>query len=103
LISLHLLDGAQMSEALMQKVMQQVWKIMQVRKWWDMEDSTSNSTEQGSVLIIIRKEDMVAIISGKHVTAIFSSKVDTIYSRDQPVTNLSSKQVVIIISNTIHY
>ena len=92
-----------MSKALMQKVMQQVWKIMQVRKWWNMEDSTSNSTEQGSVLIIIRKEDMVAIISGKHVTAIFSSKVDTIYSRDQPVTNLSSKQVVIIISNAIHY
>ena len=68
-----------------------------------MEDSTINNTRQGSALITIRKEDMVAIISGKHVTAIFSSKVDTIYSRDQPVTNLSSKQVVIIISNTIHY
>ena len=87
----------------MQKVMQQVWKIMQVRKWWDMEDSTSNSTEQGSVLIIIRKEDMVAIISEKHVTAIFSSKEVTIYSHDQPVTNLSSKQVVVIVSNAIHY
>ena len=87
----------------MQEVMQQVWKIMQVRKWWDIEHSTRNSTEQDSVIIIIRKEDMVAIISGKRVTAIFSSKVDTIYSRDQPVTNLSSKQVVIIISNTIHY
>ena len=86
----------------MQKVMQQVWKNMQVRKRGDMEDSTSNSTEQGSVRIIIRREDRVAIISRKHVTAISSSKVDTIYSRDQPVTKLSSKQVMFIISNTIH-
>ena len=68
-----------------------------------MEDSTINNTRQGSALITIRKEDMVAIISRKCVTAIFSSRVDTIYSRDQPVTNLSSKQVVIIISDATHY
>ena len=87
----------------MQKVMQQVWKIMQVRKWWDMEDSTRNSTEQGSVLIIIRKEDMVAIISWKHITAIFTSKKVTVCSHDQLVTNLSCNQVVVIVSNAIHY
>ena len=87
----------------MQKLMQQVWKIIQVRKWWDMEDDTSWSTEQGSVFIITRGEDMVAFISRKHVTAVVSSKVNTIYSRDQPVTNLGSKQVVIIIGNTTHY
>ena len=46
---------------------------------------------------------MVAFISRKRVTAIFSSKVNTIHFRDQPVTNLSSKQVVVVIGNTIHY
>jgi hypothetical protein len=71
---------------------------MQVRIWWDMEDSTINNTRQGSALITIRKEDMVAIISRKHVTAIFSSKEVTVFSHDQQVTNLSSKQVVVIVN-----
>ena len=39
--------------------MHQVWKIMRVRKCWDIEDSTGNSNQQGSVLIIIKKEDMI--------------------------------------------
>ena len=46
---------------------------------------------------------MVANISREHVTATLSSTMDTIHSRYQPVTNLSSKQVMIVISNTIHY
>ena len=46
---------------------------------------------------------MVAFISRKSVTAIFCSEVYTIYSRDQPVINLGSKQVVIVIGNAIHY
>ena len=49
----------------MQKVMQQVLMIMRVR--W------------GSVLVITWKEDMVANISRKHVTATFSSKMVTIH------------------------
>ena len=85
----------------MQKVMQQVLMIMQVR--WDTEDGTNTNTERGSILVITWKEDMVANISRKHVTATFSSKIDTIHSRNQPVTNLSSKQVMIVISNTTHY
>ena len=68
-----------------------------------MEDSTSWSTEQGIVFIITREEDMVAFISRKRVTAIFSSKVNTIHSRDQLVTNLGNKQVVLIIDNATHY
>ena len=83
--------------------MHQVWKIMRVRKCWDIEDSTGNSNQQGSVLIIIKKEDMVAIISGRRVTAILSSKVETVYSCDQSVNNLSKKQLVIKISNTVHH
>ena len=35
--------------------------------------------------------------------AFISSEVYKIYSRDQPVINLGSKQVVIVIGNAIHY
>ena len=48
------------------------------------------------------KQDRVAIISSKHVTANISNKVDTIYSCDEPVSHLSSKQVLFIIRNTVH-
>ena len=61
----------------MQKVMQQVLMIMQVR--WDTEDGTNTNTERGSILVITWKEDMVANISRKHVTATFSSKMVTIH------------------------
>ena len=86
----------------MQKLMQQVWEMIKVRKWYDMEDSTSWSTEQGIVFIITREEDMVAFISRKSVTAICCSEVYTIYPRDQPVTSLGSKQDVIVIGNATH-
>ena len=76
---------------------------MRVRKCWDIEDSTGNSNQQGSVLIIIKKEDMVAIINGRRVTATLRSKVATIYSCNQPVTNLIKKQLVVKISNIIHH
>ena len=46
---------------------------------------------------------MVAFISRKSVTAIFGSKVYTIYSCDQPVTSLGSKQDVIVIGKATHY
>ena len=46
---------------------------------------------------------MVAFISRKCITAVFSSEVYMIYPRDQPVINLGSKQVVIVIGNAIHY
>ena len=62
-----------------------------------------NSNGKGAI-IMGHKHDIVlnAIISSKQVKAVISDKVDTIYSCKEPMSHLSSMQVMFIICNTVH-
>ena len=59
-----------------------------------------NSNEEGSITKC-HKQDSV-FTSSKQVMAVISDKVDTIHSCNEPVSHLSSKQVMFVTSSTIH-